>query len=202
MSTVEKTVDVHVPVPVAYDQWTQFEEFPQFMEGVEEVEQLNDTTLRWRVNIAGADRTFDTMIEHQEPDRRISWKTMEGEDQAGEVTFEPLGDDQTRVHLQMRYEPERWTEKVADFLNVIDQRVEGDLERFKSFIEERGRETGAWRGRIESGTVQEGDRVPGQPPPATQGPGTPPATGAGRGDVPTQGAVGDATPGGEPHERE
>lgn len=42
MTTIEKSIDVEVPVTVAYNQWTQFEEFPQFMEGVEEVRQLDD----------------------------------------------------------------------------------------------------------------------------------------------------------------
>jgi hypothetical protein len=33
-------------------------------------------------------------------------------------------------------------------LGVVSSRVEGDLERFKEFIENRGQETGAWRGTI------------------------------------------------------
>ena len=37
MSTIEKSIDVNVPVRTAYNQWTQFEEFPRFMEGIEEV---------------------------------------------------------------------------------------------------------------------------------------------------------------------
>jgi Polyketide cyclase / dehydrase and lipid transport len=37
MSTIEESIEVHVPVATAYNQWTQFEEFPRFMEGVEQV---------------------------------------------------------------------------------------------------------------------------------------------------------------------
>jgi hypothetical protein len=32
---------------------------------------------------------------------------------------------------------------------MVTKRVKGDLERFKEFIEGRGRETGAWRGEID-----------------------------------------------------
>jgi uncharacterized membrane protein len=198
MSLVEKTVDVDVPISVAYNQWTQFEDFPQFMEGVEEVRQIDDQTLQWHVNIGGADRTFQARIEEQEPDRRIAWRATEGEEQAGVVTFQPVGDATTRIRLEMSYDPEQWTEKVADFLNIIERRVQGDLERFKTFIEERGDETGAWRGRIEDGDVRDSDSP--QEPPRSTGSGTPPTPGAG--DVPTHGGIGDASPGGEPHERE
>ena len=38
--------------------------------------------------------------------------------------------------------------KEVDRVEVASARVRGDLERFKQFIEERGHETGAWRGSI------------------------------------------------------
>ena len=93
MSVIENSVEVDVPVRVAYDQRTQFEDFPRFMEGVEEVEQIDDVRLRWRVSIGGADREFEARIEEQEPDRHITWRATEGAEQSGTVTFEPLGDE-------------------------------------------------------------------------------------------------------------
>ena len=53
MSKIIETVDVDVPVRIAYDQWTQFEEFPLFMEGVDKVEQLDDTHIAWTADIGG-----------------------------------------------------------------------------------------------------------------------------------------------------
>jgi hypothetical protein len=50
--------------------------------------------------------------------------------------------------LQMEYEPENFVESVGDTLGFVDRRVDGDLNRFKEFIESRGVETGAWRGSI------------------------------------------------------
>jgi uncharacterized membrane protein len=153
MSTIEKTVTVEVPVRTAYDQWTQFETFPQFMEGVEEVKQLDDKHLHWKAKIAGVEREWDAEIVDQTPDERITWRALDGTKNDGTVSFAP--DDMgkcTRITLRMDFEPEGIVEKAGDALNVVDRRTEGDLERFKQFIESRGTETGAWRGEINPGS--------------------------------------------------
>lgn len=146
---VTHAVDVAVDVGTAYNQWTQFEEFPRFMEGVESVEQIDDRHLRWEVDIAGIDREFKAEITEQTPDQRIAWRSQTGVDQSGVVTFHPLDDDHTRVTLQMALEPEGPSEQVGDKMGLISARTKGDLERFKDFIEERGSETGAWRGEVD-----------------------------------------------------
>jgi uncharacterized membrane protein len=149
MGEVTQSVDVAVDVHTAYNQWTQFEEFPKFMEGVEAVEQLDDRHVRWEVDIAGIEREFEAEITEQTPDQRIAWRSRTGVDQGGVVTFHPLDDEHTRVTLQMTLEPEGAVEHIGDKMGVVSNRVEGDLKRFKEFIEERGSETGAWRGEID-----------------------------------------------------
>ncbi|WP_435772021.1 SRPBCC family protein [Nocardioides sp. SYSU DS0651] len=152
MTTIEKTVTVDVPVRTAYDQWTQFETFPQFMEGVEEVRQLDDKHLHWKAKIAGVAREWDAEIVDQTPDERITWRAVDGTTNDGTVSFAPqdMGKG-TRVTLRMEFEPEGIVEKTGDALNIVDKRTEGDLERFKEFIESRGIESGAWRGEINPG---------------------------------------------------
>ena len=147
MSTIEQSIDVKVPVRTAYNQWTQFEEFPKFMEGVAEVRQLDDQRLHWKAQIAGQEREWEAKITEQEPDQRIAWYGV-GTTNAGVVTFHRIDDDTTKVMLQMEFEPEDWKEKAADATGIVKSRVKGDLERFKSFIEGRGSETGAWRGDV------------------------------------------------------
>ncbi|MFE3827357.1 SRPBCC family protein [Streptomyces sp. NPDC059092] len=149
MSTITESVDVEVPVRTAYNQWTQFEEFPHFMEGVEQVTQLDGRHNHWVMSVAGARREFDTEIVDQLPDERVAWRTVSGEvKQEGVVTFEELDDTRTRVHLAMIVDPAGMAEKAADMAGIIDRLAKGDLRRFKQFIEERGAESGAWRGRI------------------------------------------------------
>jgi len=151
MSTIMKSIDVHVPARAAYDQWTQFEMFPAFMEGVESVTQLDERNLRWRAEVGGKTLEWTARITEQIPDKRIAWTSTSGARNAGVVTFHRLSDDSSRVTLQVDYEPEGVVENVGDFLGVMTSRTEGDLERFKEFIEKRGgRQTGAWRGRIPS----------------------------------------------------
>jgi len=148
MGGVTKSVDVAVPVRIAYNQWTQFEEFPRFMEGVQEIRQLDDRTTHWKTEIAGVKREFDAQITEQLPDERVAWTSVGGTKQAGVVTFHRLDPDHTRVTAQMEFEPDGVLEKAGDLLHVIDRRVEGDLKRFKEFIENRGNETGGWRGQV------------------------------------------------------
>ncbi|MDQ0938869.1 SRPBCC family protein [Streptomyces sp. V1I1] len=149
MSTVQETVEVEVPVRTAYNQWTQFEEFPNFMEGVEEVRQVDDVHNHWTTKIGGVRREFDTEIVDQLPDERIAWRTIGGDtQQKGIVSFQRLDDTHTRVRLVMDVEPSGAAEKTADMAGLIDRRVKGDMRRFKEYIEQRGDETGAWRGRV------------------------------------------------------
>ena len=149
MPNVEKHIDVNVPVKVAYNQWTQFEEFPKFMEGVESIKQLDDKRLHWVATVAGKKEEWDAEITEQTPDQRIAWTNTTGAKNAGVVTFHHLSDETTRVMLQLDYDPEGVVENVGSALGFVGRRVEGDLERFKEFIESRGKETGAWRGEIE-----------------------------------------------------
>jgi uncharacterized membrane protein len=149
MSTIVESIDVQVPVRTAYNQWTQFEEFPRFMEGIERVEQLDDTRLHWVAKIGGKTKEWDAKITEQTPDQRVAWTATTGTDNAGVVTFHRLDDASTRVTVQMDLEPEGAVESVGDAVGIPERRVKGDLERFKEFIESRGRETGAWRGEVQ-----------------------------------------------------
>lgn len=148
MESIEKSIDISVPVHTAYNQWTQFEEFPRFMEGVESVKQLDNTTLHWVANVGGERKEWRARITEQVPDHHIAWRSDGGEVTRGLVSFQTLGPDKTRVTVQLSYDPQGVTEKLGDMLGIISRRVQGDLERFKDFIESKGHATGAWRGTV------------------------------------------------------
>lgn len=150
MQQVEKIVEVNCPISTVYNQWTQFEDFPRFMDGVKEVRQIDDTHVHWRAEIGGKDKEWDAEITEQEPDKRISWKSVSGAPNAGTVRFEPLGSDRTRVRLVMAYEPEGTVENLGDAMGFVTRRVENTVQDFKKFIESRGQETGAWRGEVDN----------------------------------------------------
>lgn len=153
MSTVEKEIVVDVPVRTAYNQWTQFEQFPMFMQGIEEVKQLDDKRTHWRANIAGKTEEWDAETYEQVADTRIAWRNITGAENSGIITFKPIGTNQTHITLQIGYDPEGIIENVGDMLGFVGRRVEADLKRFKEFIEQRGNETGSWRGEIHGSSV-------------------------------------------------
>jgi uncharacterized membrane protein len=148
MSVIEKSIEINVPVSTAYNQWTQFEEFPRFMEGVEQVRQLDDKRLHWKASIGGKEKEWDAVITEQVPDQRIAWMSEGGAKNAGTVTFSKVPEYKARLNLRVEYEPEGAIEKTGDAMGAVSGRVEADLQRFKEFIESRGQETGAWRGKV------------------------------------------------------
>jgi len=149
VATVEKSIDVDVPIRTAYDQWTQFESFPQFMNGVQRITQLDDRHTHWVTKVGGVEREFDAEITEQHPEERVAWRSTSGETtHAGVVTFHKISDTTTRVMVQLDWEPEGVVEKVGAAVGVDDRQVTADVKRFKEFIESRGTETGAWRGDV------------------------------------------------------
>jgi len=151
MESVEKIVDVDAPLSRVYNQWTQFEEFPLFMPGVKAVSQVDDTHLHWSAEVMGKDLEWDAEITEQEPDKRISWRSISGKGNAGTVRFEPMGQGRTRVRLVMAYQPEGAIEKVGDSLGLLNAQVQRAVSGFKEFIESHGSESGAWRGEVHDG---------------------------------------------------
>ena len=148
MTTVTKSIDVDVPITTAYNQWTQFETFPEFMSGVDSVKQIDDTHTHWTVDIAGVEREFDATITEQHPDERVAWNSTDGTTHAGVVTFHRLADDETRVTVQLDWQPEGLVENIGAVIGVDNLQVARDLKKFKELIEAQGVEEGAWRGDV------------------------------------------------------
>ena len=150
MAQVVQTIDVDVPVNIAYNQWTQFESFPKFLSMVESITQGDDKHLLWKVRVAGASREFTTVITEQIPDDRIAWTSTGGEvDHAGVVTFHHLSDTSSRVAVQIDWEPEGFVETAGAALHIPDASVKAELNNFKKYIEDQGIADGAWRGTVE-----------------------------------------------------
>ncbi len=151
-ATIVEDIEVDAPVSVVYNQWTQFEEFPRFMDGVDEVKQLDDTLIHWAASIAGKKAEWDAKIIDQEPDKRITWESVDGKSTRGTVSFEAAGSPQrTRIRLAMTYTADGAAEQIGSAIGLDERRVRGDLERFRDLMEERKSETGAWSGEIEDG---------------------------------------------------
>ena len=154
MPRFEHSIDVTVPVRTAYNQWTQFEDFPKFMDSVETVVQLDDKTLDWTAKIAGQKKQWKAEITDQTPDKRVAWKSVDGDENAGAVMFQPLDPSRTKVTLKIDADPKGPIETIGANVGILEGQVKKDLENFKEFIESRGAPTGAWRGEIHGDDVR------------------------------------------------
>ena len=146
-----ETVDVNVPVTVAYNQWTKFEEFPKFLSFVESITQVNDTLTEWKVKIGGVEREFEAQITEQHPDERVAWNSTGGQvDHGGVVTFHKLAENETRVTVQLDWEATGLMEKAGAALGIDNLAIKKDLANFKEFIEAKGTDDGGWRGDVQA----------------------------------------------------
>ncbi len=107
------------------------------MEGIEEVRQLSDKRLFWWAQLLGKTEEWEAEIYEQIVDERIAWRSVTGAPNSGVVAFVPLDEMRTQVNLSISYQPEGAVEKIGDALGLVSSRVDGDLHRFKEFIEER-----------------------------------------------------------------
>jgi hypothetical protein len=151
MGATTHSIDVSAPLKAVYNQWTKFEEFPRFMEGVIDIRRHGPKTLLWKVNIGGKDKQWEAEIVEQLPDTRIVWESIDGTQNRGVISFESLEFERTRITLTIEYEPEGFLEMAGDALGIPSNQVEGDLKRFRDYIEKNAMETGNWRGQIDAG---------------------------------------------------
>ena len=151
MPNAIETVVVNVPVTVAYNQWTKFEEFPKFLSFVESITQVNDTLTEWKVKIGGVEREFEAQITEQHPDERVAWNSTGGQvDHGGVVTFHKLAENETRVTVQLDWEATGLMEKAGAALGIDNLAIKKDLANFKEFIEAKGTDDGGWRGDVQA----------------------------------------------------
>ena len=142
MGTVQRAIDVRVPIRTAYEQWARFEDYPCFMEGVESVTQYDDVSLSWVGDSGGTRREWDAEVTARVPNRRVAWQAVEGIPNGGAVTFHRLGPESTRVLLRLDFEPYGVAGDLGDPDTAMSRRAEGDLRRFRAFVELRGGRSG------------------------------------------------------------
>jgi uncharacterized membrane protein len=149
MSQAIETIDVEVPISVAYNTWTKFEDFPKFLSGVESITQVNDTLTEWKVKVGGVEREFEAQITEQHPDERVAWNSTGGQvDHAGVITFHRLDDDKTRLTVQLDWEPTGLLEHLGAAAGVDNRAIKNQLGHFKDFVEKGNADGSGWRGDV------------------------------------------------------
>jgi uncharacterized membrane protein len=127
MPAVEEQIDVAVPLATAYGVWTQFEQYPRFMEDVAEVRQVDETHLHWRGTLDGVECEWVAEVTELRPHERIVWRASGGFMNAGVISFHALDEETTRITMSADVDE-------LDALAAIEERVRGDLQRFKEMV--------------------------------------------------------------------
>ncbi|HEY9291080.1 MAG TPA: SRPBCC family protein [Microlunatus sp.] len=153
------SIDVGVPVSVAFNQWTQYDEWPSFMKKVEEADYSEESgSLRSKLHVFWFRRTQESSIQDQIPDERIVWRS---EGQKGHVdgcvTFHEIGPRLTRILVTMEYYPQGFVERVGNLWRAQGRRLRLELKHFRRHVMMHTilepDEAEGWRGEIEDGEV-------------------------------------------------
>jgi len=157
-TNILETIDVGVPIDVAYNTWTEFGEFPSFMKKVENAEANDEVKIEWKAQIFLSHRTWEATILEQIPNERIVWRSKGEKGHVdGAVTFHEIGANLTRIMVVLEYYPQGFFEKTGNLWRAQGRRARADLRHFKRHVMTRAileaDEIEGWRGVIEDGEV-------------------------------------------------
>ncbi len=136
MNKVEKDIRINAPVSKVYKMWTDFEQFPGFMHNVKAVTRLGKDKYHWVAEIGGKRVEWDAQVTKNVPDKEIAWRSTSGDENAGEVRFEPMNGG-THLYVTITYDPPMGV--VGELADTLTQRMSGDteedLKNFKKLAE-------------------------------------------------------------------
>ena len=158
VTNIVESIDVGVPVRLAYNQWTQFRDFPTFMKKVENVEQADEQKLNWKAQVFWSHRTWEATIIEQRPDELILWRSKGEKGHVdGAVTFHALTPTLTRVVLVLEYHPQGMFERTGNMWRAQGRRVRLELKHFERHVMAHAvlnaEDIEGWRGVIEDGEI-------------------------------------------------
>jgi uncharacterized membrane protein len=164
VTNIVESIDVGVPIDVAYNQWTQFTDFSSFMKKVENVDQVEDEKLHWKAQVFWSHREWDAEIIEQIPDERIVWRSQGAKGHAdGAVTFHELSPDMTRILLVLEYHPQGLFERTGNLWRAQGRRARLELKHYRRHVMTNAilhpDEIEGWRGVIKDGEVVEDDEA-------------------------------------------
>lgn len=152
-SNIVESIEVGVPVRVAYNQWTQFQDWTSFMKRVEKAEQESEEKIEFTGKVFLSHRSWEATITQQVPDEQIVWESSgEKGHLDGAVTFHELGPRLTRILIIVNYYPQGFVEKVGNMGRPVGKRIRVESRLFARYVmtqtilDEEAVE--GWRGEI------------------------------------------------------
>jgi uncharacterized membrane protein len=136
---LEKSIQIGRPPAEVFDAWSDLEQLPMMIEAVDSVNSIGHRS-HWNARINGRKTEWDAELTQLIPNQAIGWKSVNGPQHSGRITFSPLGND-TLLHVQMNYAPANrflrraLTPLVGEFEGYIEQA----LRDAKAYLENRPR---------------------------------------------------------------
>ena len=104
---ITRAIIVKAGVSQTFRAWENFENFPHFMEYIQSVQKLEGRKSHWVMEgPLGKKIEWDAATTLLEPDQRIAWSSTDGDlKTSGQVTFAPIGENETQVTVMLYYVP-------------------------------------------------------------------------------------------------
>jgi uncharacterized membrane protein len=137
---IDREITVNATPDRLYGIWRNFQNLPRILSHIEKVEVLSPTRSRWTL-AAPVSMSWEAELINDKLNELIAWRTVGADwvEHAGSVTFEPIGNNATRMQVSLQYDPPggQIGHAVASlFAEDAGTKVEQDLTNFKRAVEE------------------------------------------------------------------
>ena len=159
LTNVVESIEVGVPLRLAYNQWTTYRDFPTFTKKIENAQPNEDSTkVSWKAQVFWSHREWEATITDQRPDERIIWRSKGQKGHVdGAVTFHELTPTLTKIVVVLEYHPQGMFERTGNLWRAQGRRVRLELKHFQRHVMAHALlspdEVEGWRGVIEEGEV-------------------------------------------------
>jgi uncharacterized membrane protein len=130
---IQVGIDVAVPLSFAWEEWMTFEWLTEGVHRIEDVERDGDQLFGQLPRPRPTEWSADIVDEREE--QSFAWRSVEGSDCAGLVTFHRLSERLTRIELDLDVLPTSPAEAASLALRIGRRRAESELRRFKAHVE-------------------------------------------------------------------
>ena len=161
-TNIVEQIDVGVPIRVAYNQWTQFDDFPTIMKKVERADPESDNEdeqkLSWKAQVLWSHRSWEATVMDQVPDRHIVWESTAPKGHvSGAVTFHELAPNLTRILVVLEYHQQGFVEGTGNLWRAAGRRARLEIKHFARHVMTQTirapDDVEGWRGEIHDGEV-------------------------------------------------
>src|SRR5215213_1203456 len=131
---IQESIEISVPVRVAWALATRPEDYPEFLDRVSGGERNGDGA-SFDAKVHGIEREVEVEVLEEQEERRLAWKASGGHDHTGVASFHELAPGLTHVELSVVLDSEGLVQRVARTTHLTQHAIRGDLHRFKAYAE-------------------------------------------------------------------